>query len=255
MIFNFLTKGLAMKKLALLGVTASLFFITSCGDDSSSNGVSSKKQLTTEREKFSYAIGNDIGMSLEPFKNEVDLAVVFQGISDNANGKPSLIDEADAKAVKETVFKRIAQQKQEEAKKMAEEKKAAGEKFLAENGKKEGVKTTESGLEYEVIEMGKGAKPGPTDNVEVDYVGTTLDGKEFDSSIKRGKPATFRVDRVIKGWTEGLQLMPEGSKFKFYIPSDLAYGERGAGRDIGPNEVLIFEVTLHKVMPDTTAKK
>lgn len=128
-----------------------------------------------------------------------------------------------------------------------EENKAAGEAFLAENAKKPGVITTASGLQYQVITEGSGAAPSKTDNVTVHYQGTTIDGKEFDSSYKRGAPATFPLNRVIPGWTEGLQLMKEGGKSRLFIPSNLAYGERGAGRDIGPNAALIFDVELVKV--------
>jgi FKBP-type peptidyl-prolyl cis-trans isomerase FkpA len=128
-----------------------------------------------------------------------------------------------------------------------EENKAAGEKYLAENGKKPTVKTTASGLQYEVITEGKGKKPSATDNVTVHYKGTTIDGTEFDSSYSRGEPAAFPLNAVIPGWTEGVQLMPEGSKYKFHIPSSLAYGEDGAGGKIGPNETLIFEVELIKI--------
>ncbi len=126
------------------------------------------------------------------------------------------------------------------------ENKAAGEAFLAENAKKPGVITTASGLQYQVITEGTGASPSATDNVTVHYQGTTIDGKEFDSSYKRGAPATFPLNRVIAGWTEGLQLMKEGGKSRLFIPSNLAYGERGAGRDIGPNSALIFDVELIK---------
>ena len=127
-----------------------------------------------------------------------------------------------------------------------EENKDAGIAFLAENSKKPGVVTTASGLQYQVITEGAGASPGATDNVTVHYKGTTIDGKEFDSSYKRGAPATFPLNRVIAGWTEGLQLMKEGGKSRLFIPSNLAYGERGAGRDIGPNSALIFDVELIK---------
>ncbi|MCK5888322.1 MAG: FKBP-type peptidyl-prolyl cis-trans isomerase [Methylococcales bacterium] len=126
----------------------------------------------------------------------------------------------------------------------ADENKAAGEKFLAENAKKEGIKTTKSGLQYKVITEGKGDSPKATDTVTVHYKGTTLDDKEFDSSYSRNSPATFPLNRVIKGWTEGLQLMNKGAKYRFFIPSELAYGERGAGADIGPNAALIFDVEL-----------
>ncbi len=129
-----------------------------------------------------------------------------------------------------------------------EENKAAGIAFLAENAKKTNIVTTASGLQYEVLASGAGAKsPSATDNVTVHYKGTTIDGKEFDSSYSRGEPATFPLNGVIAGWTEGVQLMQEGDKYRFYIPSELAYGERGAGRTIGPNSALIFDVELIKI--------
>jgi len=128
-----------------------------------------------------------------------------------------------------------------------EENLAAGEVFLADNAKKPGVVTTATGLQYQIITEGTGASPSATDNVTVHYQGTTIDGKEFDSSYKRGAPATFPLNRVIAGWTEGLQLMKEGGKSRLFIPSKLAYGERGAGRDIGPNAALIFDVELIKI--------
>lgn len=127
-----------------------------------------------------------------------------------------------------------------------EENKVAGEAFLTENAKKDGIKTTSSGLQYEVLTKGEGKSPSASDTVTVHYKGTTLDGKEFDSSYSRNAPATFPLNRVIKGWTEGLQLMNVGAKYRFFIPSTLAYGERGAGADIGPNAALIFEVELLK---------
>jgi FKBP-type peptidyl-prolyl cis-trans isomerase FkpA len=125
-----------------------------------------------------------------------------------------------------------------------EENKAAGEAFLAENAKKPNIITTASGLQYEILKKGEGATPSATDNVTVHYKGTTIDGNEFDSSYSRGEPATFPLNRVIPGWTEGVQLMQEGAKYRFYIPSDLAYGAHGAGRLIGPNSTLIFDVEL-----------
>ncbi|WP_020159262.1 MULTISPECIES: FKBP-type peptidyl-prolyl cis-trans isomerase [Methylobacter] len=128
-----------------------------------------------------------------------------------------------------------------------EENKAAGEAFLAENAKKPNIITTASGLQYEILKKGEGATPSATDNVTVHYKGTTIDGEEFDSSYSRGEPATFPLNRVIAGWTEGVQLMQEGAKYRFYIPSDLAYGAHGAGRAIGPNAALIFDVELIKV--------
>ncbi len=127
------------------------------------------------------------------------------------------------------------------------ENKALGEKFLADNAKNAGITSTPSGLQYQILAEGNGTSPKATDNVTVHYKGTTIDGKEFDSSYSRGAPATFPLNRVISGWTEGLQLMKEGAKYRFFIPSELAYGERGAGRDIGPNAALIFDVELIKV--------
>ena len=128
-----------------------------------------------------------------------------------------------------------------------EENKAAGEAFLAENAKKPNITTTASGLQYEILKKGEGATPSATDNVTVHYKGTTIDGNEFDSSYSRGEPATFPLNRVIPGWTEGVQLMQEGAKYRFYIPSELAYGAHGAGRLIGPNSTLIFDVELIKI--------
>lgn len=128
-----------------------------------------------------------------------------------------------------------------------EENKVAGEKFLTENGQKPGVTTTKSGLQYQVFEEGNGKSPAATDTVTVHYKGTTISGEEFDSSYKHGAPASFPLNRVIAGWTEGVQLMKEGAKYRFFIPSNLAYGERGAGRAIGPNSALIFDVELIKV--------
>lgn len=128
-----------------------------------------------------------------------------------------------------------------------EENKAAGEAFLSENSKKDGVITTASGLQYTVLTEGEGASPSATDRVTVHYKGTTIDGDEFDSSYSHGQPATFPLNRVIAGWTEGVQLMKEGAKYRFYIPSELAYGQHGAGGAIGPNETLIFDVELIKV--------
>ena len=148
-------------------------------------------------------------------------------------------------------FEKVMQGKQEEMKKAQAAKagdvKAAGAKFLADNGKREGVKTTASGRQYEVSKAAEGAKPVTTDEVTVHDHGTLVNGKVFDSSVQRGEPITFGVQEVIKGWTEGLQLMNVGSKFKFFIPSDLAYGDNGAGADIGPGETLIFEVELLKI--------
>ena len=140
------------------------------------------------------------------------------------------------------------------AKIQGDKNKTEGEEFLAKNKEKEGVKTTDSGLQYEIIKEGTGPKPKETDKVKVDYTGTLIDGTVFDSSVQRGQPATFGVNQVIPGWTEALEMMPVGSKWKIYIPSDLGYGERGAGKDIGPNSTLIFEVELLDIVTDQAKK-
>lgn len=205
-------------------------------------------------DKVSYFIGTNIGGNIaNNFKQqgvEVDLENFLQAIRDQFEGKPSKYKQEELTAAMEA-FEKVMQGKQAEMQKAqaakAGETKAAGAKFLADNGKREGVKTTPSGLQYEVIKQGDGAKPVPTDKVNVHYHGTLVNGKVFDSSVQRGEPITFGVQEVIKGWTEGLQLMSVGSKFKFFIPSDLAYGDAGAGADIGPGETLIFEVELLKI--------
>jgi len=205
-------------------------------------------------DKVSYFIGTQIGGNIaNNFKQqgvEVDLENFLQAVRDQFEGKPAKYKQEELDAAMQA-FEAVMKGKQAEIEKAqaakAGEVKAAGSKFLADNAKKEGVKTTASGLQYEVIKQGDGAKPVPTDKVNVHYHGTLVNGKVFDSSVKRGEPITFGVQEVIKGWTEGLQLMTVGSKFKFYIPSDLAYGDAGAGADIGPGETLIFEVELLKI--------
>ncbi|MEP7078795.1 MAG: FKBP-type peptidyl-prolyl cis-trans isomerase, partial [Chthoniobacterales bacterium] len=165
-----------------------------------------------------------------------------------SGAKPQLTDEQ----VKETMTafsKEIMEKQTVTNKETGAKNAAAGEKFLAENKTKDGIKVTPSGLQYKVLKDGTGPAPKETDTVEVNYRGTLTDGSEFDSSYKRGQPATFPVNRVIKGWTEGLQLMKVGSKYQFFIPANLAYGERGAGQDIGPNATLLFEVDLISVKP------
>jgi FKBP-type peptidyl-prolyl cis-trans isomerase FkpA len=205
---------------------------------------SKKLNLESQKQKASYAIGYNMGKSLRPISSEIDLFIVLQGLVDGEGGdeKAQLDLEEIQKVLME--FQGAMRQKIKEKKmKEGEKNKVEGEKFLAENAKKEGVKVTESGLQYTIIKEGSGPHPKATDVVNVHYKGMFLDGKEFDSSYSRGKPATFPLNRVIKGWTEGLQLMKVGAKWKFFIPSEIAYGERGKG-EIGPNAALIFEVEL-----------
>jgi FKBP-type peptidyl-prolyl cis-trans isomerase len=191
-------------------------------------------------DKVSYFIGNNIGQNFKSQGIAIDIPALNEGIKAALSGeKPKYTQEELMTAMQ--AFEASMQAK---AAARGQEAKAAGDKALAENGKRKGVTTTASGLQYEVIKEGTGAKPTATEKVSVHYHGTLLNGKVFDSSVERGMPITFGVQEVIKGWTEALQLMPVGSKWKIYIPSQLAYGENGAGGDIGPNEALIFEVEL-----------
>jgi FKBP-type peptidyl-prolyl cis-trans isomerase len=206
-----------------------------------------KSKLDTDTEKFSYAIGMDIGRSLKRLDTEIDSAALRQGVQDVLDDKETLLTQEQVVEVM-TSFSQKIQKEQEEKQKAAAGKNAEeAKKFFAENGKKEGVKTTKSGLQYQVITEGKGDHPKATDRVSVHYTGKLLDGTTFDSSVERGQPATFPLNAVIPGWTEGLQLMTVGSKYKLFIPPELGYGERGAGPKIGPNSALVFEVELLKV--------
>ena len=203
--------------------------------------------LKEQKEKVSYVIGVDIGKALQKQGVAIDPDLVARGIKDGFSGGKLLMSDQEIKETM-TAFQKEMRAKQEVALKQAGEKnKREGEAFLAENKIKEGVKTLPSGLQYKVIKAGSGKKPKATDTVVTHYKGTLLDGTEFDSSYRRNQPATFKVNGVIRGWTEALQLMEEGAKWILYVPSALAYGERGAGGQIGPNATLIFEVELVSV--------
>lgn len=200
-------------------------------------------ELNTDEQKLGYIIGMDIGKSLRQQGTEVDIDSLMDAIRATYNGDElAMTDEQAATIRQEYVQKRQAAQ-QAEAAAAGGKNLAEGQKFLAENKLKEGVQTTASGLQYKVLTMGDGAKPAATDTVKVHYRGTLLDGTEFDSSYARNEPISFALDRVIAGWTEGVQLMPIGSKYMFYIAPDLAYGEAGGG-PIPPNSTLVFEVEL-----------
>lgn len=200
----------------------------------------SAQDLKSQKEKISYIIGMDIGKNLKSQSLDIDQAALAKGIKDAlSGGKSSLTDEEIRQTMgafqKEMIAKRQA---------LGEKNKKEGESFLAENKKKQGVITLPSGLQYKVITAGKGKKAKPTDTVTVQYRGTLTDGTEFDSSYRRGQPATFPVNGVIPGWTEALGLMQEGAKWQIFVPSNLAYGEKGAGTQIGPNAALIFDLEL-----------
>jgi FKBP-type peptidyl-prolyl cis-trans isomerase FklB len=204
-------------------------------------------ELKSDKEKLSYSVGMDIGANLKRQSIEVDPELLAKGFKDSYTGGKTLLTEEESREAIQNFQKQMMAKQAEAMKQQAEKNKADGEKFLAENKAKEGVKTTASGLQYKVIREGTGMSPTADNTVEVHYRGTLIDGKEFDSSYKRNQTATFPVSGVIPGWTEGLQLMKEGGKYELFIPPDLAYGERGAGREIGPNAALVFEVELISV--------
>jgi FKBP-type peptidyl-prolyl cis-trans isomerase FklB len=210
--------------------------------------------LSTKKDKFSYAlgmnIGNGLGANLKKQSVEVDWNLVAQGLKDAALGSKARMTTAEAQAVLTEMQTEVKKQAEEKSKELGAANKKEGDAFLAANKGKEGVVALPSGLQYKVITQGTGPKPTPTDTVVCNYRGTLINGTEFDSSYKRGQPATFPVGGVIKGWTEALQLMPVGSKYQLFVPADLAYGERGAGADIGPNSTLIFEVELISIQKE-----
>jgi FKBP-type peptidyl-prolyl cis-trans isomerase FklB len=208
--------------------------------------------LKDQKDKVSYSIGMNIGNNLKKQSIDVNPDVLAQGIKDALSGSKALMTEQE---VNETIMafqKEMSAKQIERLKELGEKNKKEGEAFLAENKKKEGIITLPSGLQYKVINEGTGETPELTDVVTVNYRGTLIDGTEFDSSYRRGQPATFPVNAVIAGWAEALQLMKVGSKWLLFIPSDLAYGERGAGRDIGPNATLIFDVELLSIKKEAT---
>ncbi len=202
--------------------------------------------LKTQKDKSSYALGMKIGNDLrrQGVNVAVDPAVVGRGLRDALGGSKTLLTEDEERAALTQLQNQVRGQQEAKAHEAGGAARKEGDAFLAANKSKEGVTALPDGLQYKVLTEGSGPKPTANDTVTVNYRGTLLNGKEFDSSYKRGQPATFPVGGVIKGWTEALQLMPVGSKWQLFIPSDLAYGDRGAGGDIGPGETLIFEVEL-----------
>lgn len=215
-----------------------------------SQGQKGRVQLKTEMDSVSYAIGSDIASNFRKSKlDSVNVDALAMGMRD-ALDSASVMNEETVQEIMQGYMVKMQQRRMEEERVQGEENVKKGADYLAENGKKQGVTTTASGLQYEVITMGTGPKPSDTSQVKVHYTGRLIDGTVFDSSVDRGEPAVFPVNRVIPGWVEGLQLMPVGSKFKFHIPSELAYGSGGApGGQIPPNSVLVFEVELLEIMP------
>jgi FKBP-type peptidyl-prolyl cis-trans isomerase FklB len=205
--------------------------------------------LKTQKEKASYAIGEKIGLGLKKDEVDVDAASLSRGLRDAlAGNKPMLTDE-EAQAALTAMAAELRGKQELKLEALSAPQKKAGAEYLAANQGKEGVVTLPSGLQYKILKEGTGPKPTATDKVVCNYRGTLIDGTEFDSSYKRNEPVTFPVNQVIKGWTEALQLMPVGSKWQLFLPSDLAYGNQGAGKEIAPGSTLIFEVELLSIAP------
>lgn len=213
--------------------------------------------LKTEKDKHSYAIGVNVGkglsQNLKQSGVDIDPAVLVRGIKDVLAGDKQSMTDQEAQDTLKALQADMRKTQDEKAKELADANKKEGDEFLAANKAKEGVTTLPDGLQYKILQEGTGPKPTASDSVTVNYRGSLLNGTEFDSSYKRGQPATFQVGQIIKGWTEALELMPVGSKWQLFIPSDLAYGARGAGRDIGPNASLVFEVELLSIQPKPAA--
>ncbi len=225
-----------MKKLAAYAVLGLML---------TAGAAAAEMKLETEDQRFSYALGMDFGSYLKGLGEKFDLAVIQKGMNDAYTpGSQLLMTTEEAAKAQENFGKR----QQEKFMAMLNANKDAAKKFLEENKGKEGMKTTASGLQYKVVKEGSGPKPTNSDTVKVHYRGTLLDGSEFDSSHKRNEPARFRVDQVIPGWTEALQLMGVGSVYEIYLPPDLAYGDRGAPPVIQPGSLLKFEVELLEIV-------
>ena len=251
----------------LILVAAITLFVSSCQQAKEQNAKpAAKKEITkadlkTEDDNISYSLGFSMGSRFVRDGLEINLEIFQEGMKDGFTGSKQVLTEEEMQKTMMALQQKMMAKRQtehmkemEERKNLGEANKEKGEKFLEANKAKEGVITLESGLQYKILKKGTGASPKATDIVKCHYKGTTIDGKEFDSSYKRGEPATFALNKVIKGWTEGLQLMKEGGKWEFFIPPELAYGEMGSGPHIGPNEVLIFEVELLGIEKPKTEK-
>lgn len=242
-----------MKKITTLGVSAlasAMLLVTGCSTNNGNQETAAQSVSITEQssasEKVGYSLGFMMGEGYKDAVKDLDLNTFEKGFRDGYEGNESALTQEQMQQVLMDYQKEQEEQFVKDMETKATENKAAGTAFLAENAKKEGVKQTESGLQYKVIKAGTGKSPKATDVVEVNYEGKLLDGTVFDSSYERGEPIEFPLNQVIAGWTEGLQLMKEGGKYEFYIPSDIAYGEAG-NAGIEPNSTLIFTVELLKV--------
>lgn len=230
-----------MKQLQLIVIVFALILI-GCNQTTNEENI----DISSKKDSVSYSIGLDIGNNFKQQEIEIEPQVLLLGIK-HALADTSILSDEEISDVLSNLRKDMIESRNNKNKLAAEKNKAEAEEFFAENKNKPGVVTLDNGLQYKVLENGNGKSPKLSSTVDVHYKGTLLNGKEFDSSYKRGQPASFKVTGVIKGWTEILQLMKEGDKWEVYIPSELAYGERGGSQDIGPNAALIFEIELLKV--------
>ena len=235
-----------MKKIHILTFSILMVILGACGKAAGESAAKPLKieDLNNQKKKVSYAIGLDIGKNFKERAMDIDMEILIQGLRDAQGGGQPLLNAEEIQKVMTQFQQNMMKAEQEKRMGQAQGNKAKEEAFLKENAKKPGIKITASGLQYMVISTGTGPLPKLTDTVKVHYRGTLLDGTEFDSSYKRNQPAVFQLKGVIKGWTEALQLMKVGSKYQIFLPSNLAYGENGAGQVIGPNATLIFEVEL-----------
>ncbi|MDH3453600.1 MAG: FKBP-type peptidyl-prolyl cis-trans isomerase [Desulfuromonadales bacterium] len=222
-----------------------LLFVVGCAAEESK--VVPELKLDTAKSRISYTIGVNIGQDFKTQKMDVDADILVMGLKDSMAGKELRLTDEEMATEIQTFQETMQAKMAAEMEALVAKNKAEGEAFLAENAKKEGVVVTASGLQYKILEPGEGDSPQATDVATVHYRGTLIDGTQFDSSYDRGQPATFPVGGVIAGWTEALQLMTPGAKWQLVIPAELAYGERGAGQDIGPNATLLFDVELISV--------
>ena len=229
----------------LLALMFMLVYLVGCSPEEVSSAPELK--LDTPKNRISYTIGVNIGQDFKSQKMDVDPDLLLMGLKDTLSGKELQLTEEEMVNEIQTFQQEMQAKMIAEMEEKATKNKAAEEVFLAENAKQEGVVVTESGLQYKVLEPGEGDSPGPADVATVHYRGTLIDGTQFDSSYDRGQPATFPVGGVIAGWTEALQLMKPGAKWQLFIPAGLAYGDTGAGQDIGPNSTLLFDVELISV--------
>ncbi|MFT7285929.1 MAG: FKBP-type peptidyl-prolyl cis-trans isomerase [Halieaceae bacterium] len=218
--------------------------LSACQQQDTGEAAEAELALETPNQRLSYGVALGLGRNMANDGMSVDVPAFAAGLSDAMEGNPQRISDEEIQAEMMAFQERLTSEREASQLAMAETNAAAAATFFAENASREGVVITESGLQYEVVDAGDGVSPGPGDSVQVHYRGTLLDGTEFDSSYSRGEPVTFGVDQVISGWTEALQLMSVGSKYKLFIPSELAYGAAGAGDRIGPNSALMFEVEL-----------